>query len=122
MHENNRVGKGAVQFQCSRTRPALLEQTFLHVETKAFHLVVVVSIAVGIGNTLFGKLVYLPVGIQYVVQRFAPVLGFGDQQVVGQTSSTLKRFENSTSCHKLDLDSPGELICSRSEAGLRFLR
>ena len=55
-----------------------------------------------------GKLVHLAVAEQHVEQRLAVVLGLRATRIsAGQTSSVVKRLENSMSCHRSERASPG---------------
>lgn len=85
------------------------KQALLNVEAK------VVSFMIAKAFLYLGKRIFidLAVGKEDVVRVLPRYSGFAAISSSGQTSSTLKRFENSTSCHRSDFDSPGGAICSR---------
>ena len=72
--------------------PVFLEQTLLHIETEVFHFMIVVSIAGLVGHRLFGELVDLAIGEQYLVQGLAAVFRVFLQQLVRPGILCLETF------------------------------
>jgi hypothetical protein len=81
----------------------LLEQALLRVEAEGARL------GVGVAGLHVGEreAVDLAVPEQHIVQVLPRSSGFLAISSAGQTSSTLKRFENSMSCHRSERASPG---------------
>jgi hypothetical protein len=84
----------------------LLEQALLHVVAEGLGLVVGVAgpgVGIDLANSSFGNLLTWPLAYSTSYRVLPLYCGFLSSRSAGQTSSVLKRLENSMYCHRSDL-------------------